>query len=146
MRIVCRSPLRLPRTQSVSYTNVAMKKLWDTLKGYFWWTYARGSLHYDVMVTLILLFIFVSPLFIDYKDKPAQRLARPRSVLVMPDGESGLIYRVDARDVKCADGGDLEAALQRVIEPISGSVHIKRWDRELDNQGKLVGYHVWVRR
>ena len=31
------------------------------LKSYFWWTYERGSVHFDVMVTLILLFLFVSP-------------------------------------------------------------------------------------
>ena len=31
------------------------------LKSYFYWTYPRGCFHYDVMVTLILLFIFVTP-------------------------------------------------------------------------------------
>ena len=77
-----------------------MKKVWETIKGYIWWTYQRGSFHYDVMVTLILLFIFVTPHFINYKDKPAERLPRPKSVLVMPDGNNGLIFRVDARDVK----------------------------------------------
>ncbi|EQD43830.1 hypothetical protein B1A_15449, partial [mine drainage metagenome] len=35
-----------------------MKKI---LRSYIFWTYQRGSAHYDVMVTLILLFIFVSP-------------------------------------------------------------------------------------
>ena len=42
----------------------------NILRRYFFWTYERGSLHYDVMVTLILLFLFVSPRFIDFKDKP----------------------------------------------------------------------------
>jgi len=31
------------------------------LRSYFYWTYPRGSFHYDVLVTLILLFIFVTP-------------------------------------------------------------------------------------
>ena len=31
------------------------------LRGYVFWTYERGSIHYDVMVTLILIFMFVSP-------------------------------------------------------------------------------------
>ena len=41
------------------------------LKSYIWWTYDRGTIHYDVMVTLILLFIFLAPRFIDFRDKPA---------------------------------------------------------------------------
>jgi len=31
------------------------------LRSYFFWTYERGSFHYDVMVTLILAFIFITP-------------------------------------------------------------------------------------
>ena len=41
-----------------------------TIKGYIWWTYERGSFHYDVMVTVILLFIFLAPRLIDFRDKP----------------------------------------------------------------------------
>ena len=41
-----------------------------TLKSYFYWTYPRGNVHYDVMVTLILLFIFVTPQLWDFGDKP----------------------------------------------------------------------------
>ena len=45
-----------------------MKKI---LKSYFYWTYPRGCFHYDVMVTLILLFIFVTPRLWNYGDKPS---------------------------------------------------------------------------
>jgi hypothetical protein len=123
-----------------------MKKLWETFKSYFWWTHPRGSFHYDVMVTLILVFIFASPFFINYKDKPAERQPRPKSVLVMPDGDSGLIFRVDSRDIKGTTPEEKLADLQRVIEPISGYVKIKHWAPEQDVKGKLVGYHVWVQR
>jgi hypothetical protein len=123
-----------------------MKKMWATIKGYIWWTYPRGSFHYDVMVTLILLFIFVTPHFLNYKDKPAERLPRRNSVLVMPDGDNGLIFRVDARDVKGATADETQADLQRVIEPISGYVKIKRWAPDKDLKGNLIGYHVWVQR
>ena len=64
----------------------------------------------------------------------------------MPDGDNGLIFRVDARDVKGATPEEKQADLQRVIEPISGYVKIKRWAPEQDSKGNLVGYHVWVRR
>ena len=123
-----------------------MKKVWETIKSYVWWTHTRGSFHYDVMVTLILLFIFITPHFINYKDKPAQRLPRPKSVLVMPDGDNGLIFRVDASDVKGATPAETQADLARVIEPISGYVKIKHWAPEQDAKGNLVGYHGWVQR
>ena len=31
--------------------------MFKLLRSYIFWTYERGSLHYDVMVTLILLFL-----------------------------------------------------------------------------------------
>ena len=123
-----------------------MNKMWQTIRGYIWWTHERGSFHYDVMVTLILLFIFVTPHFLIYKDKQAERSPRAKSVLVMPDGENDLIFVVDARDVKGTTPEEKQADLQRVIEPISGYVKIKRWAPEQDGKGNLVGYHVWVRR
>jgi hypothetical protein len=123
-----------------------MRKAWATIRGYILWTRERGSFHYDVMVTLILLFIFVTPHFINYKDKPAERLPRPRSVQVMPDRDNGLIFRIDAKDVKGITPEETLADLQRVIEPISGGVKIKRWAPEQDIKGNVVGYHVWVQR
>ena len=128
------------------YTKGAMKKLWETIKGYIWWTYPRGSFHYDVMVTLILLFIFVAPRFVNFADKPAERLPRPRSVLVMPDGENGFIFRVDARDVTGDSPTAIQASLVRVLEPIAGNFKIDHWKPEPDTHGNLVVYEVWVHR
>jgi len=48
-----------------------------TIKGYIWWTYERGIFHYDVMVTIILLFIFVAPRLIDFRDKPPAQNPHP---------------------------------------------------------------------
>ena len=39
------------------------------LISYFYWTYPRGCFHYDVMVTLILLFVFMTPQLWNYGDK-----------------------------------------------------------------------------
>ena len=58
------------------------------LKSYLFWTYERGSVHYDVMVTLILIFLFVSPQFIDYGARPVATVPlRDTEVLVKGAGD-----------------------------------------------------------
>jgi len=47
------------------------------LRDYFFWTYERGSFHYDVMVTLILAFIFLTPRIWNYGDRPQQGKLAP---------------------------------------------------------------------
>jgi hypothetical protein len=119
---------------------------WKTLKGYVWWTFPRGSFHYDVMVTLILLFIFVTPLYVNFKDKPAERKPHPTGVVVIPDGSNGFIYRVDASAVQGSSDLDVKTGLMRVVEPIAGEAKITRYESIQDLSGRTVAYKVWVHR
>lgn len=123
-----------------------MSGFWKTLRGYVWWTFPRGSLHYDIMVTLILLFIFVTPIYINFKDKPAERKPHPTGVVVIPDKESGFIYRVDATAVQGSSDADIRAGLLSVIEPIAGEVKIMKYEPVQDVGGKTIAYRVWVHR
>ena len=123
-----------------------MKRIWQTLTGYIWWTHERGSLHYDVMVTLILAFIFLAPLWVNFKDKPAERNPHPTEVVVYPDSEGRLVYEIGASAVTGADDAQIRAALLRVIEPLAGEVELLRYDKLHDRQGRLVSYRTWVRR
>jgi len=119
-----------------------MNRILRTLKGYVWWTHDRGSFHYDVMVTAILLFVFISPRFINYKDKPAETVLTPKGVVVSPDGHGGLFFEVDASAVR--PGRDLDAELLRIIEPVSGEVKILDYKESL-RYGRKV-YLVQVQR
>ena len=123
-----------------------MNSPWKTLKGYVWWTFPRGSFHYDVMVTLILLFIFVTPFYVNFKDKPAERKPHPTGVVVIPDGSNGFIYRVDAAAVEGSSDAEVHAGLMRVIEPIAGEAKITRYEPISDLSGRTVAYKVWVHR
>lgn len=123
-----------------------MNRTWRTIKGYLFWTYERGSFHYDVMVTVILLFIFIAPRFIDFKDQPAEKLPHRIGIVVTPDGNQGLIYQVDADAVDAQDEGMVRTNFQRLIRPISGSVVISRIEPVRDDGGHIVAYRAWVRR
>lgn len=123
-----------------------MAAIWKTIKGYILWTYERGSLHYDVMVTLILLFIFFSPQVINYKDQPPERFAHPIGVLVSPDGAGGFYYQIDAKAIAGHSGGDLEGVLLGIIEPIAGEVRIVDYQALTDTSGRITAYRVRVER
>lgn len=120
------------------------------LRSYVFWTYQRGSFHYDVMVTLILLFLFLAPRLIDFKDKPVETVALHASeVLVREagsvDGNSRFRYQVRAEDMgHVSTDAEKRAAMLRVIEPVSGEVTLERYDEVKDASGKVIAYDAWV--
>jgi hypothetical protein len=122
-----------------------MSKLGQTLRGYFWWTYPRGSVHYDVMVTLILLFIFVTPYWINFRDKPRERPPQQTEIVVQQTGD-GFMYKVDASSVEPGSDREVRQSLLRIIEPITGFVIIDRYEEVRDRNSRVVAYKVWTHR
>lgn len=116
------------------------------LKNYIFWAYKRGSVHYDVMVTLILLFIFLTPFFINFGDRPQSRLLPNDGVLVRSDGANEFTYDLGADQVRKADSGSLRARLLACITPITGPVEIDAYAPRKDSRGNLMGYRVWAHR
>ena len=124
------------------------------LRSYFFWTYERGSFHYDVMVTLILIFLFVSPHVINYNDRPVETVALQASeVLVKEPGRSGaggsrFMFEIRSDQQGGPQAGQTEgerrAAILRVVEPISGEVTLERYEPVVDEHGKVVAYNAWV--
>jgi hypothetical protein len=121
-----------------------MNAVWRTIRGYILWQYERGTLHYDIMVTLILIFIFVSPRVIDFNDKPILRNPHPTDVVVTTDGEGHLLYQVAATAISAGDDRAVRQQLLRVIEPISGAVTIVSYEPVSDLKGKVQNYRVVV--
>ena len=121
-------------------------------KSYLFWTYQRGSFHYDVMVTAILVFLFLSPHLLDFKDRPVETVALHSSeVLVREAGRSGdsarFIYQVRADDTGGAKSdAEIRAAIVRVIEPISGEVTLQRYEQVKGASGQVIAYNAWVLR
>lgn len=122
-----------------------MSRVWRTIKGYIFWTYERGSFHYDVMVTLILIFVFAAPRFIDFKDQPTDHLGHPTGIFFTAAGNQ-LVYEVDASIVDAQDEDMVRNNLLRVIQPISGKVSILKMDALRDSSGHIVAYRAVVRK
>lgn len=122
-----------------------MARLWQTIRGYIWWTNERGSLPYDVMVTVILAFIFITPYYVNFKDKPVERTPHQTGVVVYPDGQR-LVYQIDKDAVSGKDDAAIQSDLLRVIEPIAGEVEVDRYEAVRDAHGNVTAYKVWVSR
>ena len=104
--------------------SLPMKAIWRTIRGYILWSYERGTLHYDIMVTLILIFVFFSPYWINFKDKPVQRNPHPNGVIVTSDGHGGLLYQIEAAAITPGNDLSVRDQLLHIIEPISGEVSL----------------------
>jgi hypothetical protein len=123
-----------------------MSRIWRTLKGYFFWTYDRGSFHYDVMVTLILAFIFLAPRFIDFKDQPADNLPRRTGTMVAPDGSKISVWQAPAAQVDAQDEDMVRVNFERALRPVAGRVSVERVEAIRDQSGHVVAYRAWARK
>jgi hypothetical protein len=96
-----------------------------------------------------LLFVFLSPRLINFKDKPVEHNPHRTGVAVVPDGQGGLIYQIEAAAVGQAVGSDdsvIRGELLQIIEPISGEVSITKVEAVRDGSGRVLSYKVWVAR
>lgn len=125
-----------------------MTAIWRTIRGYILWSYERGTIQYDVMVTLILIFVFISPYWVNFNDKPIERNPHPSGVVIVPDAGGGFIYQIEGSAVsgKDKDEAAVQDQLLRIIEPIAGEVTIRKWEPVRDRSGRVLSYKVWVQR
>ncbi len=117
------------------------------VKSYFYWTYSRGSFHYDVMVTLILLFIFVAPHLWNFGDRPSTEPGPSHPIIVSGDVGHGVVITVDAADVDTyfgATDAQVKRALRHAIEPVTGDdVVVERWITVTTPDGRFA-WKVWA--
>ena len=137
--------------QPAGITTPARRTVKEVLLSYFYWTYSRGSFHYDVMVTLILAFIFVTPWLWNYGDKPARIGGPLHPIQVIGNDGQGVIVTVQASDVDLdlhtsAPNPVVKKALRTAIEPVTGDdVFVEYWETGTDAQGHPV-WKVWAHR
>ena len=123
-----------------------------TLRSYIFWAYERGSLQYDVMVTLILLFLFISPRLIDFHDRPIPEVPKRASeVLVRDAGQAGegrrFVYEIRADDLEGAQTeAERQQRIDRIVHNIADDGQIQNIKPVLDPHKRIVAYDVEVRR
>jgi len=143
----------MPPTNQSIQTPKTRRTVKQVLLSYFYWTYSRGSLHYDVMVTAILIFFFVTPNIPgwSYGDKPTPSGGPVHPIQVIGNDGQGVIVTVQAADVPldlhtAASDPNVKKVLRKAIEPVTGDdVFIVHWETATDPQGNAV-WKVWAHR
>jgi len=97
-----------------------------------------------VMVTLILLFVFLSPYWINFKDKPIDRVSHQTGVVIQPDGRGGFVYQIEASELSGKNDAALREQMLAIIEPITGAAAILKVEAVRDGAGHVQSYKVWV--
>jgi hypothetical protein len=135
-----------PGAAALSAPAPAMNGVWGTIRSYILWQHERGTLHYDIMVTLILIFVFFSPRVIDFNDKPVLHNPHPSDVVVTPDAQGGLVYQISAGAITPGDDTSVRSQLLQILQPISGNVSIVSYQVVNDGKGQVQGYKVVAKR
>jgi len=113
------------------------------LKRFILWDYPRASWQYDLMVGIILAFIFLTPRDW-FRDQP--RIPKVSSIATASENGGSQLF-VDSQVLAGVPEGERVARLTRFLETQPGAKHIKitRVEPILDSEGGLQGYLASVR-
>jgi hypothetical protein len=98
------------------------------------------------MVTLILVFIFAAPRFINFKDQPGDNLPHRDGTVTAPDGTKLSIWQATAAQVDAQDEDMVRVNFERVLRPVAGAVTVDRVEPVRDQAGHIIAYRAWVRK
>jgi hypothetical protein len=103
------------------------------------------------MVTLILIFIFVTPQIKGWSfgDKPSPIGGPLHPIQVVGNDGRGVIVTIQASDAHVPAGASdpaVKTALRKAIEPVTGdAVVVEHWETVTDAEGNLA-WKVWAHR
>jgi hypothetical protein len=113
------------------------------LKRFILWDYPRASWQYDVMVAVILAFIFFTPAAF-FRDQP--RVPNAASIFLLRKENGGSKYWVPAGLVAGVAENQIAAAITPSLQTL-GDRHltVTRVERVLDSEDEPLGYTVFTK-
>ena len=114
------------------------------LKRLILWDYPRGSRPYDLIVALILAFIFLTPRDF-FRDQP--RLPKASTIAMLPPEHGSLSFFVDAGVPARIPEDQRVDRLTDILRKQTGNRNLKviRVEPILGSEGDLHGYMVFAR-
>ena len=113
------------------------------LKRFVLWDYARASWQYDVMVGVILAFIFLTPRSW-FRDQP--RTPRASQVALLGAGHGNDLLWIDPELLAGVPADQRRAKLAEVLRGRTGKMlAITRVEPILDSEGEIKGYWAFAK-
>ena len=120
-----------------------LRRFWHAIRPAIFWSYRRGSWQYDIMVGIILLFIFGTPRAW-FRDQP--RIPNPQHILMLPSETGRHVFWIDPDLVGNTPPDQLEGTIRTLLQKRTGKpVAIVKVETAKDNEGNLKGYLVRAR-
>ena len=114
--------------------------VWAKLRPAILWSYRRGSWQYDVIVALILAFVFLVPKSA-FNDRPSEPVVQ--EILSLSD--SARVFWIDPGALGRADPGGADSILQALLPSEGGeTLRIARTEPARDAAGNVRAYIVYV--
>lgn len=115
-------------------------KAWTRLRPLLLWQYRRGSWQYDVIVALILAFIFLSPRFL-FNDRPSVDVVHE----VDAPAEGSRLFWIEPGALKGASAESAIPRLEELLRERSGeALTVVRTEAARDDAGNLRAYLVYA--
>lgn len=116
-------------------------------KSAVFWSYARGGWQYDIIVLVILAFIFLTPRSW-FHDRPTLQLSDVRhlqGVIEIRSAKGWRSYQIDARLVDSLHAQSPEQAVRQILEQhLKGTPEIESVQPIRDKNQVILGYTVVV--
>lgn len=137
--------VRPPRPFPDSSTEGRWAKLKRALRQAIFWAYERGSWQYDVIVLVILAFIFLTPPSW-FHDRPRLQLSdlqHVQGIVQLSHKKDLWTFQVDARLVQTEGKPDLQSLLTDVLKSrLRRPFTIRSVTPVKDHNGVILGYDV----
>jgi hypothetical protein len=117
-------------------------KFWSGVKRFILWDYPRAGWQYDVMVGLILAFIFLTPRDW-FRDQP--RIPNASGIIMLPANHGGNMYWVDTELLNGVGEAQRPAKVQAILGQMTGRKHVLvRLEPVRDSEAEIKGYMAFT--
>ena len=114
------------------------------LKRFILWDYPRASWPYDVMVGIILAFVFLTPRAW-FRDQP--RIPTVSSIALLPSEKGNSVFFVNSELLTGVSDQERSAKLTEILQARTANrrLVVIRVEPVLDSEGELEGYMAFAR-
>ncbi len=116
---------------------------WGGVRRFILWDYARATWQYDLMVALILAFIFLTPRDF-FRDQP--RIPRASSVARLPANHGGDVYWIEPQLLEGVAPDRLTAKAGEILATYTGKKqNVTRLEPIYTSEEEITGYMAFAR-